>query len=109
VIRPSFHFYAEAPVAYEGTSVQALVNLNDRLSSESRVRVEGRQGHILVVAPLNLAERKHWASLISPLIQRQGRYGLWWLDLQRLAKRAKGLEQRQGLRPTWSEPRPERF
>ena len=109
VIRPSFHFYAEAPVAYEGTSVQALVNLNDRLSSESRVRVEGRYGHILVVAPLNLAERKHWASLISPLIQRQGRYGLWWLDLQRLAKRAKGLEQRQGLRPTWSEPRPERF
>ena len=109
VIRPSFHFYAEAPVAYEGTSAQALVNLSDRLQVDPRVRASRDQARILVAAPLTLAERKHWAALLSPLIQRQGRYGLWWLDLQRLEQLARALQQRQGLQPSWSAPRPERF
>lgn len=109
MIRPSFHFYAEAPVAYEGTSAQALVNLNHRLHADPRVRLGNDQARILVVAPLSLPERRHWAPLLSPLVQQQGRYGLWWLDLQRLGQRAQMLEQRQGLLPTWQVPRPERF
>ena len=109
LIRPSVHFYAEAPVAYEGISAQALVNLNHRLHMDTRVRVQHDQTRILVLAPLGLAERKLWAPLLSPLVQRQGRYGLWWLDLHRLGQRAKLLETRQDLEPTWTLPRPERF
>jgi len=109
LIRPSVHFYAEAPVAYEGTSAQALVNLNHRLHTDTRVRVQRHQTRILVLAPLTLAERNLWAPHLSPLLQRQGRYGLWWLDLQRLGQRAKLLETRQDLEPTWQLPRPERF
>jgi len=109
VIRPSFHFYADAPVAYEGTSAQALVNLNDRLYSESRMKLPDQANNILVVAPLTITERKHWSPLLGPLIREEGRYGLWSLNLRDLSRRAQGLQRRQGLMPNWMEPRPERF
>ena len=109
VIRPSVHFYSEAPVAYEGTSAQSLVNLNHRLQADPRVRVQQDQPRILVLAPLSLPESKHWAPLLSPLLQRQGRFGMWWLDLQQLGQKAMVLKRRQDLVPTWQLPRPERF
>jgi hypothetical protein len=109
VIRPSVHFYSEVPVAYEGTSAQSLVNLNHRLQADPRVRVQQDQPRILVLAPLSLPESKHWAPLLSPLIERQGRFGMWWLDLQQLGQKAMVLKRRQDLVPTWQLPRPERF
>jgi len=109
VIRPSFHFYSRRPVAYEGTSAQALVNLNDRLNQEPRVQLDASQDRLLVVAPLEITRRKHWPQLLGALIQRQGRYGMWWLDRRALQLRAEALQRRQNLRPSWDRPRPERF
>ena len=109
VIRPSFHFYSRRPVAYEGTSAQALVNLNDRLNREQRVQLESSEDRLLVVAPLNLTTRKHWPQLLGELMERQGRYGMWWLDRRALQERAEALQERQNLRPSWNRPRPERF
>ena len=109
MIRPSFHFYSRAPIAYEGTSAQALVDLSDRLHREPRVRVPQNNRQILVAAPLQLEQHRHWAALLSPRVDQQGRFGLWWLDLSRLDRKAQLLQQRQGLKPTWQEPRPERF
>ena len=110
VIRPSFHFYSRRPVAYKGTSAQALVNLNGRLTHEPRVRLDSsQQQQLLVVAPLDLNARKHWSPLLKALLQRQGRFGLWWLDRRALQRRAEVLQRRQGLRPAWDRPRPERF
>jgi hypothetical protein len=96
-------------VAYEGTSAQALVNLNDRLNQEPRVQLDASQDRLLVVAPLDLTRRKHWPQLLGALIQRQGRYGMWWLDRRALQLRAEALQRRQNLRPSWDRPRPERF
>ena len=109
VVRPSLHFYSRAPIAYEGTSAQALVNLTDRLRSEARLRAPLQSERILVAAPLALSQHRHWAALLSPRIAQAGRFGLWWLDRRRLERRAQLLHQRQGLRPTWQVPQPERF
>ena len=107
--KPSLHFYANRSVVYEGNDGQGLVNVADRLRRDPRVRLSGWKEQVLLVSPLELETSKHWAALLSPLVQRQGRYGLWWLDLQRLEQRARALQQRQGLQPSWSAPRPERF
>jgi len=109
VIKPSIHFYARVPVAYEGTSAQAQVDLYDRLLREPRVRVPDGTQRLLLVAPLDLSERRSWASMLSPLLAMHGRYGLWWLDLDALGRRADALQRRQSLRPRWQQPRPERF
>lgn len=109
VIRPSFQFYSRAPIAYEGTSAQALVDLSHRLNHEPRVRVAKPTQQILVAAPLQLEQHRHWGSLLSPRVDQQGRFGLWWLDLPRLERKARLLQQRQKLQPTWQRPRPERF
>lgn len=109
VIRPSFHFYSRAPIAYEGTSAQELVNLEDRLRHEPRLQAPQRSNHILVAAPLHLAQHRHWGPLLSPLLAQEGRFGLWWLDRRRLERKAQVLVQRQRLAPTWQAPQPERF
>ncbi len=109
VIRPSFHFYSRAPIAYEGTSGQALVNLDDRLRREPRLQAPHPSDRILVAAPLSLAQHRHWAALLSRRLAQQGRYGLWWLDRRRLERKAQVLVQRQRLAPTWQAPQPERF
>jgi 4-amino-4-deoxy-L-arabinose transferase-like glycosyltransferase len=109
VIKPSLQFYSRMPVAYEGLSAQAQVNLFDRLQHEDRVRVADRSGRVLVVAPRNLPERRSWRGLLSPLEAQHGRYGLWWLDLRALELRVRGLQRNEGLWPTWQQPRPERF
>jgi 4-amino-4-deoxy-L-arabinose transferase-like glycosyltransferase len=79
-IRPSFHFYSRAPIAYEGTEAQELVNLDDRLRREPRLQAPQPSDRILVAAPLSLAQHRHWAALLSRRLAQQGRYGLWWLD-----------------------------
>ena len=109
LIRPSFHFYARAPLAYEGTSAQALVDLSDRLKHDPRVRVPQQSQRILVAGSLQLEQHRHWGALLSPRVEQQGRFGLWWLDLRRLDRKAQLLQQRQRLQPTWQQPRPERF
>lgn len=109
LIRPSFHYYSRAPIAYEGTSAQALVDLSHRLRLEPRVHVPQQSWRILVAAPLQLEQHRHWAALLSPRVEQQGRFGLWWLDLRRLDRKAQLLQRRQGLKPTWQVPRPERF
>ena len=107
--KPSLHFYTERALLYEGLDDQGLVNVADRLRNDPRVQIARSKQRALVVAPLELEQSRPWSRLLSPLIQQQGRYGLWWLDLQRLAHSAEALQQDQGLRPIWSAPRPERF
>lgn len=109
LIKPSLQFYARVPVAYEGLSAQAQVNLHDRLLRDARVRVADADHRLLVVAPLHLEERRSWSGMLSPLQAQHGRYGLWWLDLQALKRRVTTLQRDEGLRPTWQQPRPERF
>jgi len=107
--KPSLHFFTERALLYEGLDDQGLVNVADRLRNDPRVQIARSKQRALVVAPLELEQSRPWSRLLSPLIQQQGRYGLWWLDLQRLAHSAEALQQDQGLRPIWSAPRPERF
>ncbi len=110
IIRPSFHFYSRAPIVYEdGISPQVIVDLHNRFKMEARVRVRQISHRILVAAPLQLEQHRHWGSLLSPRVDQQGRFGLWWLDLPRLERKARLLQQRQKLQPTWQRPRPERF
>jgi 4-amino-4-deoxy-L-arabinose transferase-like glycosyltransferase len=109
VIRPSFHFYSRAPIAYEGTSAQALVNLNSRLHEEPRLLLANNQTRILVAAPLSLTQHRLWRPLLSHPITQQGRFGRWWMDLQRLERKAQLLQRQKGLLPTWQMPQPERF
>jgi 4-amino-4-deoxy-L-arabinose transferase-like glycosyltransferase len=107
--KPSLHFYSRKRVVYEGSDDQGLVNVSDRLLRDPRVCCFGSRHRLLVVAPLDLERSVDWSDLLSPRVEQQGRFGLWWLDLRRLDRKAQLLQQRQRLQPTWQQPRPERF
>jgi hypothetical protein len=97
------------PVAYEGASAQAMVNLNHRLKHDPRVLVPSNVQSVLLIAPFSIGESKLWRPLLDEPVHRAGRYGLWRVLLSRLDQRASKITERQGFAPTWLHPRPERF
>ncbi len=112
MMKPSLHFYSWRTVLYEGRSRSALVNLADRLASESRPGLEpspvGRQPSLLLVIDATTAEQPHWRDRRGRELDRAGPYRLWRLDRLWLEERARWLRS-QGRGPTWRQPRPERF
>lgn len=107
--KPSLHFYTQMPVAYEGASAQAMVNLNHRLKHDPRVRVPSNVQSVLLIAPLSIGASKLWRPLLDKPVHHAGRYGLWHVPLTRLDQRASKIAERQSVAPTWFHPRPERF
>jgi 4-amino-4-deoxy-L-arabinose transferase-like glycosyltransferase len=111
-MKPSLHFYSRRTVLFEGRSPAALVNLADRLASESRPGLEpgpaGRHPTVLLVIDAITADRPHWRDREGRELDRAGPYRLWRLDRGWLEQRARWLRS-QGRVPTWRQPRPERF
>ncbi len=107
--KPSLHFYSERIVLYESGDDQGLVNVYDRLLRDPRVLTPGFNTPVLLVSLVDLESNTYWSSLLSPRVQQQSRYGLWWLDLRKLEERARLLQLQKNLQPTWQLPRPERF
>ncbi len=112
MLKPSLHFYGRRVVVYEEAGPIGLLNLVERLEGERRrgqspTPVEGGQPLLLVIDDAT-ARLAHWQGLGPEQLDRAGIYALWRVDRRRLAERAEAL-QRQGLRPTWREPRDERY
>lgn len=110
-VKPSLHFYAHRPVAFEGLSKQALVNLADRLRREPRFnsRLMGSDAALLLVSAGSMNQRSPWRPLLHGPLAREGRYQLWRLDVAALQSAAAGLQHQRSLRPSWDADQPERF
>lgn len=110
LIKPSLHFYSQSTVLFEGRSPQALVNLADRLRSESRPGLQpssaDRQPTLLLVIDSITANKDHWRTMKGRELAQAGPYRLWRLDRLWLEQRARLLQQ-GGIVPTWRNPRPE--
>ncbi|MFM8660564.1 MAG: ArnT family glycosyltransferase [Cyanobium sp.] len=112
MLKPSLHFYGRRVVVYEEAGPQGLVNLSDRLGSESRrgqtpSPADGR-ADLLLVIDADTAAQPHWQGLDPERLDQAGIYRLWRLDRRQLEQRAAALRG-QGWRPNWREPRPERY
>jgi 4-amino-4-deoxy-L-arabinose transferase-like glycosyltransferase len=112
MLKPSLHFYGRRVVVYEEAGPRGLVNLSDRLASESR---QGQTpspadglASVLLVIDADTAAQPHWQGLEPERLDQAGIYRLWRLDRRLLAQRAAALG-RQGWQPNWREPRPERY
>jgi 4-amino-4-deoxy-L-arabinose transferase-like glycosyltransferase len=112
MLKPSLHYYGRRVVIYEGAEPHHLLNLVDRLSSESRpgqpATTLRQQPSVLVVIDSGTAAQHHWQGLEPQLLDRQGIYALWRLDRRRLEQRAAQLRS-TGMAPDWRDPRPERY
>ena len=112
MLKPSLHYYGRRVVIYEGAEPHHLLNLVDRLSSESRpgqpATTLRQQPSVLVVIDSGTAAQHHWQGLEPQLLDRQGIYALWRLDRRRLEQRAVQLRS-TGMAPDWRDPRPERY
>jgi hypothetical protein len=112
LLKPSLHYYSRRTVLYEGRSPAALVNLVDRLEHESRPGLQPsrpqQQPQLLLVIDAETARRPHWQGLEGQLLAIAEPYRLLRLDRQRLEQRSRQL-QAEGLKPTWRQPRPERY
>ena len=115
VMKPSLHFNTGQIVLYEGRSDGALVNLADRLSTETRRGWEGiplsdpeASATVLVVIDRGTTRQAHWLDLEPEQLGRHGIYDVWRLDRERLNQRAAELRA-EGVDADWREPRPERF
>jgi 4-amino-4-deoxy-L-arabinose transferase-like glycosyltransferase len=112
LIKPSLHFYSQSTVLFEGRSPHALVNLADRLRSESRPGLRpssaDRQPTLLLVIDSITANKDHWRNMKGRELAHAGPYRLWRLDRLWLEQRAR-LLQNQGINPSWRRPRPEMF
>ena len=112
LLKPSLHYYSRRTVLYEGRSPAALVNLVDRLEHESRPGLQPslpqQQPQLLLVIDAETARRPHWQGLGGQLLAIAEPYRLLRLDRQRLEQRSRQL-QAGGLKPTWRQPRPERY
>jgi 4-amino-4-deoxy-L-arabinose transferase-like glycosyltransferase len=112
MLKPSLHFYGRRVVVYEEAGPRGMVNLSDRLASESRQGqtpspADGRAALLLVI-DADTAAQPHWQGLEPERLDQAGIYRLWRLDRRRLAQRAAAL-RREGWLPNWLEPRPERY
>ena len=112
LIKPSLHFYSQSTVLFEGRSPHALVNLADRLRTESRPGLRpssaDRQPTLLLVIDSVTANKSHWRNIEGRELAQAGPYRLWRLDRHWLEKRARSL-QNEGINPSWRDPRPEMF
>ena len=112
MLKPSLHYYGRRVVIYEGAEPHNLVNLADRLRTETRpgqpASTPGEQPTLLMVIDTGTAALPFWQGLEPQLLERRGIYGLWRLDRRRLERRAAQL-QRQGVAADWRLPRPERY
>ena len=112
MLKPSLHYYGRRVVIYEGAEPHHLLNLVDRLSSESRpgqpATTLRQQPSVLVVIDSGTAAQHHWQGLEPQLLDRQGIYALWRLDRRHLEQRAVQLRS-TGMAPDWRDPRPERY
>jgi 4-amino-4-deoxy-L-arabinose transferase-like glycosyltransferase len=112
LIKPSLHFYSQSTVLFEGRSPHALVNLADRLRTESRPGLRpssaDRQPTLLLVIDSVTASKRHWRNIEGKQLAQAGPYRLWRLDRLWLEKRAR-LLQNEGMNPSWRRPRPEMF
>jgi hypothetical protein len=112
LIKPSLHFYSQSTVLFEGRSPHALVNLTDRLRTESRPGLRpssaDRQPTLLLVIDSATANKDHWRNMNGRELAQAGPYRLWRLDRLWLEQRARFL-QNQGINPSWRRPRPEVF
>ncbi|MFM1798792.1 MAG: hypothetical protein RLZZ117_1070 [Cyanobacteriota bacterium] len=110
--KPSLHFYSRATVLFEGRSPAALVNLADRLRHERRPGLQPasaeQQPHVLLVIDAETARRPHWQGWQGQELARAEPYRLWRLERRWLDARAASLRA-EGRKPTWRDPRPERF
>ena len=112
MLKPSLHYYGRRVMIYEGAEPHNLVNLADRLRTETRpgqpASTPGEQPTLLMVIDTGTAALPFWQGLEPQLLERRGIYGLWRLDRRRLEQRAAQL-QRQGVAADWRLPRPERY
>jgi len=112
LIKPSLHFYSQSTVLFEGRSPHALVNLADRLRTESRPGLRPSsadlQPTLLLVIDSVTANKSHWRNIEGQELAQAGPYRLWRLDRHWLEKRARSL-QNEGINPSWRDPRPEMF
>ena len=109
------HFYLNQVVLYEGPSLQALVNLDERLREDNRIGMRGRLDEndvskktILLVIDKNTASRSHWKGMRPEELGEFGIYKVWRLDGDQLNDRAVKIIS-TGLSPDWRTPRPERY
>ena len=114
-MKPSLHFHTGQIVLYEGRSDGALVNLADRLSTETRRGWKGSpltdpkaSSTVLVVIDRGTTRQSHWLDLEPERLGRYGIYDVWRLDRRRLDQRAAELRS-EGVDADWMDPRPERF
>jgi hypothetical protein len=112
MLKPSLHYYGRRVVIYEGAEPHHLVNLADRLRTESRpgqpASTPEAQPTVLVVIDAGTAGQAHWQGLGPQPLARSGIYGLWRLDRRQLEQRAQQLRT-QGVATDWRLPRPERY
>ena len=112
MLKPSLHYYGRRVVIYEGAEPHHLVNLADRLRTESRpgqpASTPEAQPTVLVVIDAGTAGQAHWQGLAPQPLALSGIYGLWRLDRRQLEQRAQQL-RRQGVAADWRLPRPERY
>ena len=110
--KPSLHFYSGRVMMFEGNRPGCLVDLADRLRSERRPGLSPSapeaQPSVLVVIDQSTATLPFWQGLSPVELDRHGLYRLWRVDRRRLEARSDDL-RRQGHRPTWQLPVPERF
>lgn len=111
-MKPSLHFYSRSTVIFEGSSPTALINLADRLRSEVRPGLRPARAQevptLLMVIDTRTASQPHWQGWKGQELAHAGTYRLWRLDRLWLEERARQLG-RDGRRPSWRDPRPERF
>lgn len=112
ILKPSLHYYTRRVVLYEGVKPFGVVNLADRLTTETRAgqtpTSSGRQPTVLVVIDQGTAALPHWRDLGGQQLGSAGLYRLWRLDRVALERRAQALKQ-VGARVEWRDPRPERY
>jgi hypothetical protein len=114
LMKPSLHYYSRRLVLYEGRSPRAMLNLVDRLSHERRPGFSSRPGAanpaatVLVVIDQRTLAASHWQGLSAVPVAEAGVYRLLRMERARLESRASAL-RREGLRPNWRQPRPERW
>ncbi len=112
ILKPSLHYYSRRLVIYEGIEPEGLVNLADRLRRERRPGQHPSTAEetptVLVVIDHTTAASPFWQGLEPIELSRAGLYRLWRLDRRRLERRAAELLA-DGHRPTWQQPRPERY
>ena len=80
LIKPSLNFYSQSTVLFEGRSPHALVNLADRLRTESRPGLRPSSADLLPTLLLAIdsvtADKRHWRNIEGQELSPAGPYRL---------------------------------